>query len=261
MQRWMIVTAAVLLAAPGAAAAQDGDFRWTGRVADGRTIEIKGVNGDIDAQPASGSEIEVRATKNARRSDPADVRIEVVEHAGGVTICAVYPTPRGNRQDNECAPGDGGRMSTDNNDVTVDFVVRVPAGARLSARTVNGGVDVRGLTSDVEASSVNGDVEVATAGSATGESVNGSVQLAMGRADWEGERRAASVNGGVTVILPADANVVVSGSTVNGHIESDFPVTVRGNWGPRRMTGTIGSGGRELELETVNGAIEIRRGS
>jgi DUF4097 and DUF4098 domain-containing protein YvlB len=48
---------------------------------------------------------------------------------------------------------------------------------------------------------------------------------------------------------------------VNGGIESDFPITVRGRWGPRSMTGTIGSGGRRLELETVNGAIQIRRGT
>lgn len=261
MQRWTIITAAALIAAPSAAAAQGGDFRWTGRVAAGGTLEIKGVSGDISAQAASGSEIEVVARKSARRSSPDEVSIEVVEHAGGVTLCAVYPTPRRSSRPNECAPGNGGRMSTNDNDVNVDFEVRVPAGVRFVARTVNGSVEARGLQSDVEASSVNGDVDVATAGTAAGQSVNGSVQLAMGRADWTGERRASSVNGGVTVILPANANLVVRGSTVNGGIESDFPVTVRGRWGPRSMTGTIGTGGRDLEVETVNGEIEIRRGS
>jgi hypothetical protein len=43
------------------------------------------------------------ATKHGRRSDPAEVEIEVVEHAGGVTICAVYPSP-GSRP-NECRQG------------------------------------------------------------------------------------------------------------------------------------------------------------
>ena len=260
MQRWTIMTAAALVAAPGVAAAQGDAFTWSGRVASGGTVEIKGVNGDISAEAASGNEIEVRATKRARRSDPAEVEIAVVEHAGGVTICAVYPTPRGSRE-NECAPGDGGRMSTNNNDVSVDFVVRVPAGVRLAASTVNGAVEARGLRGDVEASSVNGDVDVSTAGTAEGQSVNGSVELAMGRADWRGQLRAASVNGSVIVTLPASANVDVQGRTVNGDIESDFPITVRGKWGPRSMSGTIGSGGRELEVETVNGAIEIRRGT
>lgn len=260
MQRWTAIAAAMLLAVPGAAAAQDDDFSWSGRVPAGQTVEIKGVNGDIRAEAASGSQVEVRATKHARRSDPREVTIEVLEHAGGVTICAVYPTPSGQR-DNVCAPGEDGRMSTNNNDVAVDFVVRVPAGVRLAAKTVNGGIEARGLRGDVEAQSVNGGVDVATTGTAIGESVNGEVRLTMGEANWEGTRRAASVNGKVTVVLPADANVEVHGSTVNGDIESDFPITVRGRFGPRRMTGTIGSGGRQLELETVNGGIEIRRGT
>lgn len=259
MRRTIIITAAVLAATPALAAAQD-EFSWSGRVEPGRTVEIKGVSGNIQAMAASGGEVEVRATKRARRSDPEEVRIEVIEHAGGVTICAVYPTPARARQENECAPGEGGRMSTEDNDVSVNFVVRVPEGVRLAAGTVNGSVEVSGLRSDVEASSVNGSVEVETTGSAIGQSVNGAVELAMGRADWDGERRASSVNGSVTVVLPADANVDVSGSTVNGGIESDFPITVRGRWGPRSLRGTIGSGGRDLHLETVNGEIRIRRG-
>ncbi len=259
MRGWMIMAAA-LAATPGLAAAQD-EFAWSGRVAEGRTVEIKGVNGSIAAEPASGDQVEVSATKRARRSDPSEVTVEVIEHAGGVTICAVYPTPARAREENECAPGDAGRMSVNENDVNVHFTVRVPAGVRLAARTVNGDVEVTGLRSDVEATSVNGGVDVSTSGSAVAESVNGPVTVDMGRADWDGERRVSSVNGRVTVILPADANVEVSGSTVNGDIESDFPITVRGRFGPRRMTGTIGSGGRELELETVNGGIEIRRRS
>jgi hypothetical protein len=51
----------------------------------------------------------------------------------------------------------------------------------------------------------------------------------------------------------------VSASTVNGALSSDWPMTVRGRFGPRRMNGKIGAGGRELALQTVNGDIELRR--
>jgi hypothetical protein len=34
---------------------------------------------------------------------------------------------------------------------------------------------------------------------------------------------------------------------------------VIGRLGPRRLNGTIGSGGRRLELSTVNGSIRLRR--
>jgi len=32
-----------------------------------------------------------------------------------------------------------------------------------------------------------------------------------------------------------------------------------GRFGPRRAEGTIGRGGREIEMETVNGSIELRK--
>jgi hypothetical protein len=46
---------------------------------------------------------------------------------------------------------------------------------------------------------------------------------------------------------------------VNGDLVTDFPLTVTGRFGPRHLNGTIGSGGRALALETVNGTIRLRK--
>jgi DUF4097 and DUF4098 domain-containing protein YvlB len=46
---------------------------------------------------------------------------------------------------------------------------------------------------------------------------------------------------------------------VNGEITSDFPITVQGRVSPRELKGTIGKGGRKLELETVNGDITLKK--
>jgi hypothetical protein len=110
------------------------DFEWSGKIAAGKAIEIKGINGGIEVEPTNGTEVKVSAEKNAHKSDPASVSIEVIEHDGGVTICAVYPTPKGERA-NECQPGAGGHMNTRNNDVDVEFRVQVPAGVRFVGRT------------------------------------------------------------------------------------------------------------------------------
>src|SRR3954467_1290156 len=107
------IAVTVLVMLPGAAAAQD--FRWHGTIPQGQTIEIKGVNGDVRAEPSGSNEVEVVAEKRGRRDDPESVRIEVVPHSGGVTVCAVYPA-RSGAQPNECRPGDGGRMNVQNND-------------------------------------------------------------------------------------------------------------------------------------------------
>jgi DUF4097 and DUF4098 domain-containing protein YvlB len=251
----LVLLFTILAAAP--AAAQD-TWSWKKAVPAGRSIEIKGINGDVTATAASGNEVEVVARKSGNRSDPSSVRIEVVEHAGGVTICAVYPHRAGDRP-NECLPGAQGRSSSHNNDVEVDFEVRVPRGVLFTGKTVNGGVRATGMTADVKAHTVNGSVRVSTTGLAEAETVNGSITVRMGRSNWTETLAFETVNGAITLELPDDLNADVSASTVNGSLSSDWPMTVRGRFGPRRMNGKIGSGGRELTLETVNGDIELRK--
>jgi len=251
----LVVAAALPFARPAAA---QGEFHWKGQVAAGKTIEIKGVNGDIDAVAGSG-EVEVTAVKHAHRSDPDEVKIQVVQHEDGVTICAVYPSD-GDRE-NTCETGEHGHMSTHDNDVKVNFTVRVPAGVRFAGHTVNGEVEAANLSGDVEAHSVNGSIRVSTSGSAEASTVNGSITASMGRAQWTDALEFHTVNGGITLNLPPNVSTEVRASTVNGDIETDFPLMVTGRLGPRRVTGTIGSGGRRLALETVNGSIRLRKSS
>ena len=243
-------------ATPGKQQAED--WEWQGSVDRGDAIEIKGVNGAIKATGASGSRVMVTAVKKGRDDDPADVRIEVVEHSGGVTICAVYPDAGGKK--NECAPGDGGRLSSKDNDVQVNFTVQVPDGVRLVATTVNGGIEAGDLRADAMATTVNGDIRIASTGTVKAKTVNGSIQASMGRADWSGTLDFNTVNGSITVRLPDDVNTDVSASTVNGSLETDFPLTVQGKFSMKKMRGTIGSGGRDLDMETVNGSIHLKRG-
>jgi len=253
-------TLTILLAAAGIAAANDGGnntFNWTGHLAPGQLLEIKGVNGSIHAEGTSGAEVEVTAVKSGRRHDPADVQIAVVDSDNGMTICAVYPDNHGTP--NQCRAGNGGHMNIGNNDVKVEFTVRVPNGVRFIGRTVNGGVEAAHLNADVEAHTVNGKIDVTTSGTALAETVNGSIRAALGSAAWDGARKFTTVNGSIEVELPDGINADLAASTVNGHIRSDFPITVRGRFSNRRLHGTLGSGGRELKVSTVNGSITVAR--
>jgi DUF4097 and DUF4098 domain-containing protein YvlB len=254
----MTIAAAAFVAfagIPGSVQAQD--FEWNGRVDRGDHVEIKGINGDIDATYTSGSEVRVRAEKKAKNDDPKEVRVEVVEHSGGVTICAVYPDDGGRK--NECKPGDDGHLSSHDNDVAVHFTVEVPEGVALHANTINGGVDAGGLRSDVVATTVNGGIDVSTSGLAKANTVNGSIKASMGRSDWSGDLDFQTVNGSITVEMPDGTGAKVRASTVNGGMETDFPLTITGKFSNRKMEGTIGSGGRDLNLETVNGSIRLKK--
>jgi hypothetical protein len=239
---------------------QGREFRWREPLAAGRTIEIRGVNGNVSAEPAAGGEVEVVAVKRARRSDPDEVRVEVVRTSEGVLICALYPNAGG--EPNTCEPGPNSRTRVHNNDTNVNFTVRVPAGVRFHGRTVNGNVEASGLGADAHAQTVNGNINVSTSGFARAQTVNGSITAVLGRADWPDGLEFKTVNGSIDLSLPASLSARVEAKTLNGEITTDFPMTVTGSFSRRRLSGTIGAGGdRQLILETVNGSVQIRRAS
>ena len=238
---------------------QGAEFRWREALAAGRTIEIRGINGNVSAVPSAGGEVEVVAVKRARRSDPDEVRVEVVRTDEGVLICAVYPNVGG--EPNTCEPNNG-RSQVRDNDTTVNFTVRVPAGVKFNGRAVNGNVEAEGLGADVDAKTVNGNVSVTTSGFARAQTVNGSITAVMGSANWPDGLEFKTVNGSINLSLPASLSARVEAKTLNGEITTDFPMTVTGTVSRRRLSGTIGAGGeRQLTLETVNGSVQIRRAS
>ncbi len=269
--RRIIFLVALVMALPACAQ----DFHWQKTVAPGKTIEIKNLNGQIVAGHTTGSFVEVSAIKHARWSDPSSIRIEVVESDAGATVCAIYPNTGSGLFDwllrylfsvklaqtasNEvCAPGGNGSTGLHNNsDLSVDFSVQVPHGVRFVARNVNGKIEAVSLEGEAEAFTVNGSVRVGSSDYAQASSVNGAIQASIG--NFNKPANFETVNGAITVELPANVKASLDASTVNGGISSDFPLTVQGSFTGRRMNGMIGGGGPRLTLTTVNGGIHLLR--
>jgi len=70
----------------------------------------------------------------------------------------------------------------------------------------------------------------------------------------EGRHEFSTVNGSVTLYLPAEASGQFEASTVNGRIHTDFPLEVSGKTGHRRLEGRLGQGRTRFQIKTVNGA-------
>jgi DUF4097 and DUF4098 domain-containing protein YvlB len=133
-------------------------------------------------------------------------------------------------------------------------------GAEVSATTVNGGVIVRNTNGPVRANTVNGGVDVNTSmGPVSAETVNGNVDARMATLQGDDDMDFKTVNGSVSIYVPAQFDGRFRFDTVHGGISSDFPLTISGKWGPRHASGTIGSGGRDVRASSVNGSIELRR--
>ena len=97
-------------------------FHWTGRLDEGGTLEVHGINGNIHATLASGDRVEVEAVRRGHKDDPEDVKIEVIERGEKVIVCARYPNPSGGL--NDCGSE---HQNVQDCDVTVEFTIRVPA--------------------------------------------------------------------------------------------------------------------------------------
>lgn len=251
--RWTLLTLVGLALFVSVAWGEDQgrSFHWTGKLAADQSVQVKGINGNIDADGSSGDQVEVTAEKSGPDAD--QVKIQVVTSSDGVIICALYPGPSGS-----CSPGwHAGHVK--GNDTKVHFTVHVPKNLRFSGQNVNGDVTAKGMGRFVRGETVNGSVDVSTTAWADAETVNGSIKAGIGNADWTGTLSFKSVNGSVEVWLPDDLSADVKFRSMNGQISSDFPITISGSFGGRSAKGRIGSGGRELSIETVNGSVQLKK--
>jgi len=280
MNKTTIGAIALFIAAPVLGAQQqygrEGDtWRWDGKVDAGHWMSVFNINGSVDFLPSADNMVHLVAEKRSNGRELDDIHYEVVQEGGNVTICAIW---NNNSRCEEDGVSQYRHRGNDENHTNVKFTVRVPksvkvgahsvnggvsvreVGAEVRANTVNGGVVVRNTSGPVRAGTVNGGVDVNTsAGPVSAETVNGNVDARMATLQGDEDMDFKTVNGSVSIYVPARFDARFQFETVHGGIDSDFPLTITGKWGPRHASGTIGSGGRDIHASSVNGSIELRK--
>ena len=256
------VAALVLALAPAVLGAQDRQseraFTLNERVPSGQWLRVRNVSGEVRVRPSTSDRVEIVGTKRWRRGDPKMVRIESRKSSDGSILVCAFWTENATCDEDGYRSRNEGRWNRDN-DVAVDFEVRLPKGVNVGAWSVNGEVNVDGATGEVEAGSVNGGVDATSSGGPVqATSVNGTVHARMGRVGTE-DLDFSSVNGNVIAEFGEDIDAQVELSTVNGRFQTDWPVTITGRIDPRRLRATLGKGGRRIRLSTVNGNVELRK--
>jgi hypothetical protein len=256
---WLVPVLVLIMSTWIIAQDQSREWHWSGKLAPDQIVEIKNLNGTIEARTDNTDQVEVTAEKIGPDAD--QVRIEVVPSSDGVTICAIYPGGMSGASSGPCESGKHWHTNNHNNHTKVNFTVRMPSNLRFAGISVNGDVTAEDMGRFVRASSVNGSVRVSTRQWAELSTVNGSIEGRMGSADWDGTLKINSVNGSIDLEMPGNLNADVRFKTVNGRLDSDFPLTVSGSLGGRKVEGRIGSGGRELVVNTVNGNVRLKHGT
>lgn len=235
-------------------------FSWSGVVPSGNRIMIRNINGGVEVGRSTSGRVEVTAKKKWRRGDPDHVRIEQRNVGEDVVVCALWGE-NARCDERGSLSGDKNRNNR-NNDVSVQFLVKVPDGVRVDISTVNGALDVNNVTADIRAVTVNGAVNARSAGGTIrAETVNGSIHVAMGSLRSANDLEYETVNGSITIELPANFGAQVELGTVNGRVTTDFPITISGTVSPKRLRGTVGDGSTRLRASTINGSITLRKGN
>jgi len=228
------------------------DFHQTYPLSATGRVSLENLNGGAQIRVWDRPAVQVDAVKRAYRRDRlAEAKIEVNSSEERIQIKTEYPDL------NQSFYKDSRRYD---NPAIIDYVLTVPRKAILqSIELINGSLEIDGVEGSVNASSINGRL---TARGLQGETnlstVNGSLQATFSQLSESKPISLQSVNGGVTLVIPSNANATVRASTVHGGIMNDFGLQVRhGEYVGHDLAGQIGTGGPRIKLGNVNGSIRI----
>jgi hypothetical protein len=230
-------------------AQETAEWRKSYTLQPGGRVDISNVNGKIDVEPSTGNSVEVVALKSARGASPeaarqALERIEIIEAASPSAVRIETKIQRAS-----------GMFS--HGGVEVRYTVKVPASVDARFTTVNGGIELMGLSGRIKAETTNGGIRAREIGGPIEASTtNGGVDVELTRVVEPGVKLECT-NGGLKLRLPADAKATFSASVTNGGIETEGLSLENTETSRRRLEARLNGGGPNIRIEGTNGGIRI----
>jgi hypothetical protein len=161
----------------------------------------------------------------------------------------------------------------------IDLVIQVPTACSMKLSTVNDGdIVVENVNGDLEINNTNGSITLKQiAGSAVAQTLNGGVLVVFTKVNSDKAMSFSSLNGDIDVTFPAPLKATVQLKSDQGDVFSDFDVQMeksaakvdknekgKGKYRvtiEKTMRGIINGGGQEIQFNSFNGDIYIRKGS
>jgi hypothetical protein len=135
----------------------------------------------------------------------------------------------------------------------------------VRADTVSGNLEAQSVTGDLRYNSVSGNLTVieGAGSSVRADSVSGDMVIDIDPDGLDGKPtdiRLTSVSGELAIRLPHPADAQVEANTASGAVSNAFEdLRVSGQWGAKKITGTLGAGTGTLRATTVSGSIALLR--
>ena len=155
----------------------------------------------------------------------------------------------------------GIRGRTEVRGVTGDTTL-VGLSGTVRGETVSGSLEAQAVTGDLNFQSVSGDLTVVEGAgtSVRAQSVSGDMMVDLDPSGRPTDIRLTTVSGEIAIRLPHPADAEVEANTASGTVSNAFEdLRVGGQWGAKKITGTLGAGTGTLKATTVSGSIALLR--
>jgi len=242
----VIFTSSILLSLQVAAQINDEvekSFTVTGE----SKFSLNNINGTVTISSWQENTIKVVASISAESQESFDdVTINMSQNGQKVSVQTKYKE-KAYRQNKQAA--------------RVDYQVWLPEDADLSdVELINGDLTIENIAGEVDAEVVNGVINATgLSGNSEISAVNGSVNVSYkAQADDVDNIEIETVNGRIELFLPQNINADVSADTMHGAIKTAFGLTAKeSSFSGYNLRGEIGSGGTNIDLDSVNGSIKV----
>jgi len=254
-------------------------------------LELRNINGSITIEGTSGSTIEVtvkRTIDGKTNAGEARGREEVQlgsYQTSGITAlymrtpCTIEPAAGTSKEEllkNRWRNWRDDCRWADDYEYQLDWTVKVPAGISVTASTVNNGdLDISKVSGELQANNVNGDITISDIQNLLDvHTVNGDVDLDYLQAPTDGSKY-YTLNGDINMFVPGSIDARIYFKSFNGDFftEADdiqvAPMQVKQEQSDKkrgiktkiegRTSMILGSGGPQLDFETFNGDVYLKK--
>lgn len=228
------------------------------------TIHVDANDANIEVLAIDGSKIEARVVTSGGKISPDEVR--VTDRQNGDRIDLEIHRPSHHFCIGIC-------------NESVRISLQVPRSSNLELHTGDGRITVDGVKGEARLESGDGELIARSLdGTLNADTSDGSIRV-TGRFDrLDLHTRDGSINaevaaaskmnsswalrtsdGTITLRLPADFSADLDAHTGDGHVSSDFPITVSGSLKENSLRGRLNGGGALLEVRTGDGDIRLEK--
>ena len=222
-------------------------FSFDVEVTNQTSIRLEAINGNVEISGRSDAtsvtvsgERQVhshRASDARRRLD--DLQVEVEDLGDEIVIRTIQP------------------RDTDGRNYVVNYTITLPVDLDVAAGLVNGNLSVAAIDGFTSINTINGNVTLRDiAGSASVVLTNGNIESEV-FLSTDGVIELTTTNGNISLEIPQSTSAALQARVTNGAISLSNLDLSDAESTNRSLSGTLGEGEGAIDLQTVNGNIDV----